>query len=362
MNTNHSYCIILAGGEGRRLWPESRKYRPKQFIDFFGTGRTLLQQTFDRFADWLPADHIFVSTYKDYVEMVKEQLPEVPQENILQEPVQLSTAPAAVWANYHIHLQDPDAVVVLTPADQQIIYADRFRTEIGKAMEYAATHPVFVAMGAPATVPNTAYGYIQMGDTVEQGLLHRVKSFQEKPAMDYARLFVESGEFMWNTGLFLWHVQTMGNFMKEITPDVAEIIEKAHAHLTHDEEMRLVGDIYPARLNRGIDLMLLDQSKDVLVYECDFGWSDVGCWTELYEVAHKDFDDNAVLGHGRVLLSGCSRNVVVMPEGKAAVIKGLEGFLVAERDGVLVICPNDDPKNVRRLADEAMVKLGEDVL
>ena len=343
----------MAGGEGRRLWPESRKYRPKQFIDFFGTGRTLLQQTFDRFAALLPADHIFVSTYKDYSEMVKEQLPEVPQENILLEPVQLSTAPAAVWANYHISLHDPEAVVVLTPADQQIIYADRFQTEIAKGLAYVATHPVFVAMGAPATVPNTAYGYIQMGDTVEQGLLHRVKSFQEKPAMDYARLFVESGEFMWNTGIFLWHVRTMRDFMQQLTPDVAEVFEKAHANLTHSEEMRLVG---------GIDLMLLDQSKDVLVYECDFGWSDVGCWTELYEVAHKDFDRNAVLGHGRVLLSGCSRNVVVMPEGKAAVIKGLEGFLVAERDGVLVICPNNDPKTVRRLADEAMVKLGEDVL
>ena len=358
----NNYLVILAGGSGSRFWPVSSEELPKQFLDILGCGRTLIQLTADRFKGLVPIENVWVVTSAHYARLVKEQLPEVPQENILLEPVQLSTAPAAVWANYHISLHDPEAVVVLTPADQQIIYADRFQTEIAKGLGYVATHPVFVAMGAPATVPNTAYGYIQMGDTVEQGLLHRVKSFQEKPAMDYARLFVESGEFMWNTGIFLWHVRTMRDFMQQLTPDVAEVFEKAHANLTHSEEMRLVGDIYPARLNRGIDLMLLDQSKDVLVYECDFGWSDVGCWTELYEVAHKDFDGNAVLGHGRVLLSGCSRNVVVMPEGKAAVIKGLEGFLVAERDGVLVICPNNDPKTVRRLADEAMVKLGEDVL
>ena len=358
----NNYLVILAGGSGSRFWPVSSEELPKQFLDILGCGRTLIQLTADRFKGLVPIENVWVVTSAHYAQLVKEQLPEVPQENILLEPVQLSTAPAAVWANYHISLHDPEAVVVLTPADQQIIYADRFQTEIAKGLAYVATHPVFVAMGAPATVPNTAYGYIQMGDTVEQGLLHRVKSFQEKPAMDYARLFVESGEFMWNTGIFLWHVRTMRDFMQQLTPDVAEVFEKAHANLTHSEEMRLVGDIYPARLNRGIDLMLLDQSKDVLVYECDFGWSDVGCWTELYEVAHKDFDGNAVLGHGRVLLSGCSRNVVVMPEGKAAVIKGLEGFLVAERDGVLVICPNNDPKTVRRLADEAMVKLGEDVL
>lgn len=352
----------MAGGEGRRLWPQSRKYLPKQFIDFFGTGRTLLQQTFDRFATFIPADHIYISTFRDYAGLVYEQLPEVPRDNVLTEPVQLSTAPAAAWATYHIGMQDPDALMVVSPADQQIVYPDRFRQQVERALGFVETQPVFIAMGVQATVPNTAYGYIQMGTTIKEGVLYSVKSFQEKPALDYARLFVESGEFLWNTGLFLWSARTMLHFLSDVMPEVSDRLQETHGRISSEEELAMVRDKYPSSLNRSIDLMLLDRSRDVYVYECDFGWADVGCWTELYEVAPKDVDGNAILGEGRVMMSGCSRNIVTIPEGKAAVIKGLEGFVVAERDNVLVICPNDDPRTVRRLADETLMRLGEEYL
>ena len=231
-----------------------------------------------------------------------------------------------------------------------------------RALDFVADNDVFVAMGVKTTVPNTAYGYIQMGNPVKEGVLYNVKSFQEKPAAEYARLFVESGEFLWNTGLFVWSARSMQQLLREVTPVVAERIEAAHGQMSRDEELTLVREYYPSNLNQSIDLMLLGRGKNVYVYECDFGWADVGCWPELYEVAHKDVDGNALLGAGKVLLSGCSRNVVCMPEGRAAIIKGLEGYLVAECDNVLVICPNDEAMTVRRLADETLVKLGEEYL
>lgn len=362
MKKHKDFCIIMAGGEGRRLWPQSRKYLPKQFIDFFGTGRTLLQQTYDRFAAFIPATQIYVSTYRDYVDLVREQLPDLPLENVLVEPVQLSTAPAAAWASCHIGMREPDAAIIVTPADQHIVREERFREQVQRTLDFVADNDVFVAMGVKTTVPNTAYGYIQMGNPVKEGVLYNVKSFQEKPAAEYARLFVESGEFLWNTGLFVWSARSMQQLLREVTPVVAERIEAAHGQMSRDEELTLVREYYPSNLNQSIDLMLLGRGKNVYVYECDFGWADVGCWPELYEVAHKDVDGNALLGAGKVLLSGCSRNVVCMPEGRAAIIKGLEGYLVAECDNVLVICPNDEAMTVRRLADETLVKLGEEYL
>lgn len=199
---NHNYCIILAGGNGRRLWPASQKDMPKQFIDFFGTGRTLLQQTYDRFVRFIPQDHIFVSTFEDYVPLVKQQLPQIADNRILPEPVQLNTAPAAIWGTWHTVLADADARVVVTPADQLIQGEDQFEKQILRGLDYVGSHQNFLAMGVKPTHPNTAYGYIQMGEEEDGEKLYTVKSFSEKPAADYAQMFVDSGEFLWNTGIF----------------------------------------------------------------------------------------------------------------------------------------------------------------
>ena len=358
----NNYCIILAGGEGRRLWPCSRKYMPKQFIDFFGTGRTLLQQTYDRFAQFIPRENIFVSTFKDYENLVFEQLPEIPQDNVLIEPVQMSTSPAVAWASYHISSINPEANIVVSPADQHIVNTKRFEQQVHHALDFVANNNVFLAMGVPATMPNTAYGYIQMGKEVKAGELYRVKSFQEKPAQEYANLFVESGEFLWNTGLFMWNVQSMTKLMREVAPLVAERIEAAAGTVAKDENLALVRDYYPESLSSSIDLLILDTCQNVYVYQCDFGWADVGCWPELHKVMKKDVDGNVVLGKGKVFMSGSSNNVVSVSDEKAVIVNGLDGYLIAENDNVLVICPNDKPTTVRRLADEVMVKLGEEYL
>ena len=358
----NNYCIILAGGEGRRLWPCSRKYMPKQFIDFFGTGRTLLQQTYDRFAQFIPRENIFVSTFKDYENLVFEQLPEIPQDNVLIEPVQMSTSPAVAWASYHISSINPEANIVVSPADQHIVNTERFKQQVHHALDFVANNNVFLAMGVPATMPNTAYGYIQMGEEVKDGELYRVKSFQEKPAQEYANLFVESGEFLWNTGLFMWNVQSMTKLMREVAPLVAERIEAAAGTVAKDENLALVRDYYPESLSSSIDLLILDTCQNVYVYQCDFGWADVGCWPELHKVMKKDVDGNVVLGKGKVFMSGSSNNVVSVSDEKAVIVNGLDGYLIAENEDVLVICPNDKPTTVRRLADEVMVKLGEKYL
>lgn len=353
-----NYCIILAGGIGRRLWPASRKELPKQFIDFFGTGSTLLQQTYARFVHFIPRENIYISTFEDYVPLVREQLPDLPEGNILPEPVQLNTACAAIWANWHVVLEDPEANVIVSPADQLIQNEERFRTQVLEGLKYVSQHDEFLAMGVRPTMPNTAYGYIQMGETVENEKLHRVQSFSEKPEIDYARMFLESGEFLWNTGIFLWKGETMGRCLDEMNNRPQQPVEAvAQQMLTIAEEVEYVRSSFTDKIPRQIDLFILEHCENVLVYECDFGWADIGCWSELREMSDKDADGNAVSGGSRVIFSGTQRCIVRLPNDMKAVIAGLDNYLVAQEGDVLMICPNDDPNYVRRMINEAQVNL-----
>lgn len=354
----HNYCIILAGGVGRKLWPASSKDLPKQFIDFFGTGRTLLQQTYDRFARFIAPDHIFVSTYEGYVPLVQEQLPELPAANILPEPVQLNTAPAAIWGTWHAVLDDPKACVAVTPADQLIQHEDRFETELRKGFSFVATLDEVLAIGVRPTQPNSAYGYIQMGEGVNGGKLYRVQSFTEKPPQDYARMFMESGEFLWNTGIFLWKGETMGNLLAELNHRPSQPVSAiARQMVTIAEEMEYVRSSFNDRIPRQIDLCVLEHCHNVAVMECDFGWADIGCWPELHAVAHQDADGNAVSGKAHVMFSGSQHCMVHLPDGMKAVVAGLDNILVAQQGNVLFICPNGDPDYVRRMINEAQVNL-----
>lgn len=352
---NKNYCIILAGGVGRRLWPASQKELPKQFIDFFGTGRTLLQQTFDRFARFIPTNHIYISTYESYVSLVREQLPEVPEANILPEPVQLNTAPAAIWGTWHTVLSDAEANVVVSPADQLIQHADRFETQILRGLDYVDTHADFLAIGVKPTQPNTAYGYIQMGDAIgnTDDKLHKVQSFSEKPELDYAKMFMQSGEFLWNTGIFMWKGKTLGQHLSSMAhrPD-RPVEEVAKQMVTIAEEVNYVRSCIPEGLPRSIDLLVLEHCSNVAVQECNFGWADVGCWTELHEVSHTDADGNAVSGGARVMLQGTQNCMVRLPQQMKAIIAGLDGYVIAQQGDILMICPNNDPDATRRLINE----------
>lgn len=352
---NKNYCIILAGGTGRRLWPTSQKELPKQFIDFFGSGRTLLQQTFDRFARFIPEQHIFISTFNDYVPLVREQLPNLPEANILPEPVQLNTAPAAIWGTWHAVLSDPEACVVVSPADQIIQHPERFEKQMLKGLDYVASHNDFLAMGVKPTQPNTAYGYIQMGDKADGEQLYKVQSFSEKPELSYARMFMDSGEFLWNTGIFLWNGETMGHHLSEMAHRPDEPVEKvAKQMVTVAEEMAYIRSCIPEGLPRSIDLLVLEHCDNVVVQECDFGWADVGCWTELRDVLHTDADGNALSGGAKVMLQGTQNCVIALPRHMKAIIAGLDGYVVSEQNGILMICPNNDPDAIRRLINEGI--------
>lgn len=352
---NKKYCIILAGGIGRRLWPVSQKELPKQFIDFFGSGRTLLQQTFDRFSRFIPINNIFISTFNDYVPLVHEQLPELPENNILSEPVQLNTAPAAIWGTWHAVLADPEACVVVSPADQVIQHDDRFEQQILRGLAYVEQHDDFLAMGVKPTQPNTAYGYIQMGDNAEGDKMYKVQSFSEKPAHSYAQMFMQSGEFLWNTGIFLWRGETMGRHLSKLAQRPDYPVEKvAKQMVTVAEEMAYVRSCIPEGLPRSIDLLVLEHCDNVTVQECDFGWADVGCWTELRKVLPTDVDGNAVCGGAKVMLQGTQNCMVALPNNMKAVIAGLDGYVVAEQNGVLMICPNNDSDAIRRLINEGI--------
>lgn len=353
-----NYCIILAGGIGRRLWPASRKALPKQFIDFFGSGRTLLQQTYDRFTRFLPKEHILVSTYEDYVPLVKQQLPDLPPENLLSEPVQLNTAPAAIWCTWHTVLRNHNANILISPADQMIQDLDRFERQIRKGFLFVEQHPMFLALGVRPTFPNQAYGYIQMGEGVNGGGLYKVQSFSEKPEAFYAKKFLESGEFLWNTGIFLWNGQVLGDAIaqKRGRPSVSVDV-LAKQMLTIAEEMDYIRASFPQGMPSSLDLFILENCENVAVQECDFGWADIGCWPELRQSGPKDADGNVVNPGPKVLLQGTQKCVVRLPEGMKAVIAGLDHYLVAQENGILMICPNTDPDYVRRLINEAQMNL-----
>lgn len=319
-----NYCIILAGGAGRRLWPISTEERPKQFIDFFGTGRSLLQMTYDRFLKIIPSSHIVVVTQEEYATQVREQLPDLPEANIISENVRLGTAPAAIQASRYIEMFDSDACVVVTPADQFIVGDDTFVQEIQNALQrLRVTAPErFMALAVQATHPHTSYGYIQKGEAIAHDL-YRVKTFTEKPDREFAQMFVQSDEFLWNTGLFLWHTTTMSRLAGEMMDEVAM---------------------------RQLDGMLLDTHREkVVVQECHFGWSDVGCWPRMHEVSHKDVDGNTILGTHDILLEGCSGNTLAIAPGTQVVVKGLKDYLVSYNNGTLVIIPNDDDMAVKHL-------------
>lgn len=363
MTYHNNYLIILAGGAGKRLWPVSRQQRPKQFLDLFGEGRTLLQQTYDRFATFIDAERIYVSTFDEYADEVLRQLPDIRPEHVLSEPVQLSTAPAAAWATFHIEQFDPEANIIVTPADHRIGNTSQFQSDVEQGLRYVETHHDFLALASRPYTPNTAYGYIQKGDTVA-GLQNHylVKSFSEKPDAEFAKMFIESGEFVWNTGLFIWSIPTMVRVLEQLMPDVAARWHEEARVLSYDEEQSLIRQFYPASLRLSVDLLILEKSQhNVCVQECDFGWADIGSWNGVYDAAKHDGDNNAVLS-GDALLSGCSGNIVSLSPGKIVCARGLKDYLVAEKDGVIVICPHNEAHTLRHFLNEAHMRYGEDCI
>ncbi len=355
-----NYCVILAGGKGRRLWPTSRQDMPKQFIDFFGTGRTQLQQTFDRFAKVMPKENILICTTKAYEPIVKEQLPDLPERNMLIEPVNRNTAPSVAWANMRIKRKNPDANIVITPSDQLVQNEESFMRSLETGLGYVTENEVLLAIGVRPTRPEPGYGYIQMGDMSCKPEVYRVKSFTEKPERQFAKMFMESGEFYWNTGIFIVNSRYLTKSFEEIFPSVLRNLKFENPNYTYEEELAYVAEHYPSYPNLSIDYAILEHSHHVFMMKCDFGWADLGTWHAVYECMSKGEGDNVTVD-STVMMEDCHNNVIKLPKGKLAVINGLDGYIVAEEGNVLLICKKGDSSSmVRKYVSEVQIKYGDE--
>uniref|UniRef100_A0AB33ITG8 Mannose-1-phosphate guanylyltransferase n=1 Tax=Prevotella sp. GTC17253 TaxID=3236793 RepID=A0AB33ITG8_9BACT len=356
----NNYCVILAGGKGRRLWPCSREKLPKQFIDFFGTGLTQLQQTYERVSRIFPLDHIFVNTNAEYADLVREQLPQLPSDNLMAEPIWRNTAPSVAWAAHRIGHINPNANLLVTPSDQIVFREDVYRKNILEGLDFVSQNNTLLTMGIRPTRPEPGYGYIQMGDPADMEDVYEVKTFIEKPDREFARMFMESGEWYWNTGLFLCNLQYLSVCFYKFLPAVLSTLDEAKPNFTIEEENEFINENFPSYPNISIDYGILEKSDRVCVMMCDFGWADLGTWHGIYEAMQKSQDDNVVISSD-VLLDNSHGNIIKLPKGKLAVINGLDGFIVAEQDNVLLICKKEDSSAlIRKYVSEVQMKKGDD--
>lgn len=344
MSNINYYCVIMAGGIGRRFWPYSRKALPKQFLDFFGTGRTLLQQTYDRYKQIIPPENIYITTHRDYKELVKNLLPEVDKSRLIVEEERRNTAPAIAYASHVIQKVNPDATIVVAPSDHLILKMDEFKQAILKGMEFASHSGKLLTLGIKPSYPETGYGYIQI-DEKEKDNFYKVKTFIEKPAREFAEVFVQSNEFYWNSGIFIWHVNTILQAFHEMMAEVCPRVECD----TPD---------FSACPNSSIDYSIMEKANNVYVQLCDFGWADIGTWGSLYDASPKDENRNVIV-NSNTLLYNCKENIILMPGDKLAVIQDLEGYLVVERGNALLICKKDDQNAIRKFVNDVEMKFGE---
>jgi mannose-1-phosphate guanylyltransferase len=357
---NQNYCVILAGGKGRRLWPCSREERPKQFIDFFGVGRTQLQTTFDRFSKVIPVDNIFICTCKEYLSLVREQLPDFPEHNILVEPVNRNTAASVAWANMRIKRTNPDANIIISPSDQLVMDEESYMHSLETGINYVSEHDVLLVMGVKPTRPEPGYGYIQLGDVSCKPEVYSVKSFTEKPEREFAKMFMESDEFYWNTGIFMANSRKLTQCFESIFPSVLRNLKFENPTYSYEEELEYVAQNYPRYPHLSIDYAILEHCESVYVMRCNFGWADLGTWHAVYECMSKGSDDNVVVD-SEVMMEDSHNNVIKLPKGKLGVINGLDGYIVAEEGNVLLICKKGDSSAlVRKYVNEVQMKYGED--
>lgn len=360
LTDNNDFCVILAGGRGRRLWPASRNEHPKQFMDFFGTGKTMLQTTFNRFANILPKENIYICTCKEYLELVKEQLPEVPEINIMLEPIHRNTAPSVAWAAMRILQRNSDANIIISPSDQLVLDEGAFNHSMSVGVSYVSENDVLLAMGVKPTRPEPGYGYIQIGDLSCKPEVFKVKSFTEKPERDFAKMFMESGEFYWNTGIFISNARFLLEAFEKIFPEVLRSLRYNHPGYTLDEELEYVEQNYPRYPNLSLDYAILEQSDNVYVMKCNFGWADMGTWHAIYEAISKVEDDNVILD-SHVEMEDCRNNIIMLPKDRLGVFSGLDGYIVVEQDNVLMICKKGDSSAlVRKYASEVQIKYGNE--
>ncbi|MDQ1098161.1 MULTISPECIES: mannose-1-phosphate guanylyltransferase [Chryseobacterium] len=344
MVRSDQYCVIMAGGIGSRFWPMSTQKFPKQFQDILGVGRTMIQQTYDRIRKIVPDENIFVITNKEYVSLSHQQLPEIPEQNIVGEPLAKNTAACNLYMANKIAEINPDAQMIVLPADHLILREEVFLEKASLAFEIASKNDYLITLGITPTRPDTGYGYIQFVDK-KGSEYFKIKTFTEKPILEIAKSFLESGDFLWNAGIFVWSVKSILSAFDKYLPEMTQ--QFMACEYNADGEEGCIELIYPKLQKISIDNGILEKAKNVYVIPSDLGWSDLGTWTSVYENTEKDENQNAVK-QKHVLTYHSSGNIVhIKNSNKAVVIDGLKDYIVVDTDKVLMICPREHDQLIK---------------
>ena len=357
---NH-FCIIMAGGIGSRFWPMSKTSFPKQFLDVLGTGRTLLQQTYDRFLQICPKENIYIVTHAEYANLVLEQLPGIDPEAVLLEPSRRNTAPCIAYASYKIAKKNADAVTVVAPSDHLILNEVAFREAIISCFAKAESEDVLLTLGITPTRPDTGYGYIQYIDSDVQendGLIKKVKTFTEKPDLEMAKHLLQSGDFLWNSGIFVWSIKSVIHAFQQYAPEITSHFSEIEDVYFTPSEKNAINEAYRACKNISIDYAIMEKAPNVYVRIADIGWSDLGTWGSLYEHIKQDAHHNAVVGK-QVMLYDSSNCIVNVPKNKLVVLQGLDGYIVVESDGILLVCKKEEEQKIKLFVNDVKVAKGD---
>lgn len=357
MNKHH-YVAIMAGGIGSRFWPMSRTNFPKQFLDILGTGKTLIQQTFDRYKQLVPEENIYIVTSQEYVNLVAQQLPTLPFENIVAEPSRKNTAPCIAYIAFKLLQKDPDALMMAAPADHLVLDTTGFIETARKALNFVDHINALVTIGIKPTYPNTGYGYIQHDSPEAAPDVHKVKTFTEKPNLELAKTFLASGDFLWNAGIFTWKVKNIINAFEKFLPEMYEVFHTEKAAFNTTAEPEAIEKIYPLCTNISIDFGIMEKADNVYVIPASFEWSDLGTWNSAWENMEKDYFQNAVVGN-YVMIVDAKNTMVHVPDNKLVLLQGLENYIVVDTKDVLMICQKDKEQEIKDYVAEIKRNKGD---
>ena len=358
----NNYCVIMAGGIGSRFWPLSKSSRPKQFIDILGTGETLIQQTYRRLLKICPPENFLIVTNSDYKELVLEQLPELNEDQVLCEPMRRNTAPCIAYASYKIKTKNPEANIIVAPSDHLITKEDDFIKQVKNGIEFVSQNNALLTLGIKPSRPETGYGYIQVNGKVEFediDNLHIVKTFTEKPDLKMANIFLESGEFFWNSGIFIWSLKSILEAFDKYLTDVNELFSKGCKYYYTNGERAFLNKTYSECRNISIDYGIMEKASNVYVLCADFGWSDLGTWSSLWENSQKDDNQNALKGKN-IKLYNSSNCIVNTADDKLIVVQGLDGYIVAQSEKALMICKREDEQQIRQIVNDIKITMGDE--
>lgn len=354
----HNYVVIMAGGIGSRFWPMSRTGYPKQFLDILNTGKTLIQWTFERFASFIPKQNIYVVTSHEYASIVEAQLPEIPVENILGEPSRKNTAPCIAYISFKLLQKDPQASLIVAPADHIILDNTAFHKVCLEALTFVNKHNAFITLGIKPSHPNTGYGYIQYEQYAITDSVYKVKTFTEKPNLELAKTFVASGDFLWNAGIFVWQVNTIITAFEKYLPEMYEVFFAEKEKFNTPDEEKSLNEIYPLCTNISIDFGIMEKADNVYVIPSSFGWSDLGTWNSAYENLGKDISGNAIASDN-VISIDATNCMVHAPKEKLLLLQGMDNYIIVDTPDVLMICKKDKEQEIKEYVAEVKRNKGE---